>query len=197
MVRHRKPDAGQSWKTFLHNHMATTASCDFFVVPTLTSKLLYGFVVLSHDRRRIVHVNVTAHPTAEWTAQQLLEAFPDDTQPRFLIHDRDGIYGWTFRRRVKAMGMRGIRTAKRSPWQNPYVERVIGSIRRECLDHLVPFSERHLLRTLREYVEYYNASRTHQSLDGNSPEPRQVEHRGRVVAEPVLGGLHHCYSRAA
>ncbi len=153
--------------------------------------------MLSHDRRRILHVNVTAHPTAEWAAQQLTEAFPDDTAPRYLLRDRDSIYGWAFRRRVKTLGMKPLVIGRRCPWQNPFVERVIGSIRRECLDHIIPLSERHLLRTLREYQDYHNTARTHQSLDGNTPEIRRAVHRGEVVAESLLGGLHHCYSRVA
>ena len=197
MLKHRSVDAGQRWSSFLQNHMSRTAACDFFVVPTITFKLLYGFVVLSHDRRRILHVNVTAHPTAEWAAQQLSEAFLDDTAPRFLLRDRDSIYGWAFGCRVKALGMKPLVTGHKCPWQNPFVERVIGTIRRECLDHVIPLSERHLLRTLREYAAYYNTARTHQSLEGNSPEPRRVVHRGEVVAKAVLGGLHHRYSRAA
>ena len=198
MIKHRRGDPSQCWRTFLANHMAVTAACDFFVVPTLTFKLLYGFVVLSHDRRRILHVNVTDSPTAEWTARQLVEAFPFQSAPRFLIHDRDSIYGREFRAQVRALGIRPVKIARRSPWQNPFVERVIGSIRRECLDHIVPFGERHLLRVLREYLEYHNTARTHQSLDGNAPIPRRRSSGvGDVVAEPVLGGLHHVYRRAA
>lgn len=198
MVQHRPSDDSQSWKTFLHNHMAETAACDFFVVPTVTFQRLFCFVVMSLDRRRILHINVTKHPTAEWTAQQVVEAFPGHRwMPRFLQRDRDGIYGWAFRRKVTALGIEELVSAPRSPWQNAYVERVIGSIRRECTDHIIPMGETHLLRTLREYVEYYNNSRTHQSLDGNAPTPRVVECVGKIVATPVLGGLHHRYSRAA
>jgi len=196
MVKPRKPDPSQRWGTFIRNHMNVTAACDFFVVPTLTFKLMYVFVVLSHCRRRILHVNVTDHPTAEWTARQILEAFPGEV-PRLLIHDRDAIYGWDFDRTVKMLGIRQIRTAPRSPWQNAFVERVIGSIRRECTDHLIPLGQGHLLRRLREYGDYYNTARPHQSLDGNAPEPREVERVGEVVARPVLGGLHHRYYRAA
>ena len=149
-------------------------------------------------KRQILHINVTKHPTAEWTAQQLVEAFPGDGWvPRFLQRDRDSIYGWAFRRKVTALGIEELVSAPRSPWQNAYVERVIGSIRRECTDHIIPMGEKHLVRTLREYVEYYNDSRTHQSLDGNAPTPRAVERVGEIVATPVLGGLHHRYSRAA
>jgi transposase InsO family protein len=193
------PKRRQTWRTFLRNHLAVSAGCDFFTVPTLTFKLLYVFVVLSHDRRRILHVNVTAHPTAEWTAQQITEAFPGDAAvPRYLHRDRDSVYGDVFRRRVVAMGTREVLNARQAPWQNPFAERVIGSIRRECTDHLIPLNEAHLRRILREYVAYYNRARCHQSLGGNAPEPRTVEDGdGSVYAIPHLGGLHHRYSRAA
>ena len=184
------------WRSFVENHLADFAAIDFFVVPTATFRVLYVLLVMSHDRRRILHVNVTDHPTAEWTGRQVLEAFPGDV-PRLLLHDRDSIYGWNFDRVVKMLGIRQIRTAPRSTWQNAFVERVIGLIRRECTDHLISLGQQHLLRCLREYVDYYNASRPHQSLDGNAPEPRQVEAVGEVIAKPVLGGLHHRYSRAA
>jgi transposase InsO family protein len=200
MVPRHDPGRGQRWTTFLRNHMPVTAACDFFVVPTLTFKLLYGFVVLSHDRRRILHVGVTAHPTAEWTARQIVEALPgDESQPRFLLRDNDAIYGHAFERQVRAMGLRQLRTGHKSPWQNAYVERVIGTIRRDCLDHIIPLGERHLLRTLREYAHSYNTARTHSSLAGESPVARGREHQPvfDVVAEPVLGGLHHRYRRAA
>ena len=198
MVRTRRTEPDQSWKTFLHNHMTETAACDFFVVSTVTFQRLYCFVVMSLDRRRILHVNVTRNPTAKWVTQQMVEAFPGDGWvPRFLQRDRDGAYGWAFRRRLKAMGIEELVSAPRSPWQNPYVERLIGSIRRECTDHIIAMGERHLLRTVREYAEYYNHDRPHQSLEGNAPTPRAVEDVGQVVATPVLGGLHHRYSRAA
>jgi hypothetical protein len=200
MVRHRDPKKAQRWRTFLKNHLSVTAACDFFVVPTLTFKLLYGFVVLSHDRRRIVHINVTAHPTAEWTARQLVEAFPGDgSEPRYLLHDRDAIYGEVFQRQVRATGLREVVIGRKAPWQSAYVERAIGSIRRECTDHVIPLGERHLRRVLREYARYDNESRTHQALDGDAPVPREPEALPvcDVVAEPVLGGLHHRYTRAA
>ena len=196
MVRVRTPDPSQRWGTFIRNHMDVTAACDFFVVPTATFKVLYVFVILSHARRQIIHINVTEHPSAEWTARQLLEAFPMGV-PRLLLRDRDAIYGWEFKRMVKALGMKEIKSAPRSPWQNAFVERAIGTLRRECTDHVIPFGRRHLLRTLLEYVEYYNESRPHQSLDRNSPAPREVESIGEVTAKPVLGGLHHRYFRAA
>ncbi len=151
----------QTWRTFLANHLDCTAACDFFVVPTSTFRLLYAFVVLSHCRREIVHVNVTAHPTAAWTAQQIVEAFSGDgTEPRFLIRDRDSIYGTTFSDRVANMGIEQVTTSYRSPWQNGYVERAIGSIRRECTDHVIALSESQLRRLLRSYIDYYNRSRS-------------------------------------
>jgi len=200
MLKRRDPDKGQRWSTFLRNHMKVTAACDFFVVPTLTFKMLYALVVLSHDRRRIVQVGVTAHPTAEWTARQIREAFPGDgSEPKYLLHDRDGIYGNTFHDEIRAMGLRELLSGRRAPWTNPFVERVIGTIRRECTDHVIVTGERHLLALLREYQSYYNSSRCHQALDGNAPEPRTRETTPaeEVIAVPVLGGLHHEYRRAA
>lgn len=200
MARRREPDPrpSQSWQTFLHNHMADTAACDFFVVPTVTFQRLFVFVVMSLDRRRILHVNVTRHPTSEWVAQQIREAFPGDGWvPRFLQRDRDCPFGWAFRRTLRSLGIEELVSAPRSPWQNAYVERLIGSIRRECTDHIIPLSEGHLRRTLTEYVAYYNADRPHQSLDGQSPDRRRVESVGEVAARPVLGGLHNRYSKAA
>ncbi len=198
MFRHRKPPS-QTWRTFLDNHVTDIAAIDFFVVPTVRFQLLYCFVVLRHARRRIVHFNVTAHPTARWTAQQVVEAFPFDEASRFLIRDRDGIYGQDFRARIKHMGIEEVVIAPRSPWQNPFAERVIGSIRRECLDHVIVFNEPHLVRTLARYFEYYHQSRTHLSLSRNAPIPRRVElpSEGRVIAIPQVGGLHHRYMRAA
>jgi transposase InsO family protein len=196
VVKVRAPDPSQRWGTFIRNHMDVTAACDFFVVPTATFKLLYVFVVLSHSRRRIVRINVTDHPTAAWTASQLLEVFPCDV-PRILLRDRDSIYGWEFGQMVNALKIREIRSAPRSPRQNTYCEWVIGTLRRECTDHVIPLGRRYLLRVLREYVEYYNESRPHQSLDRNSPMPRKVEAVGEVCSKPVLGGLHHRYFRAA
>ena len=198
MVKTPDPKRQQTWRTFLRNHLDVSAGCDFFTVPKLTIKLLYVFVVLSHDRRRILHVNVTEHPTAAWTAQQLTEAFPGDEQlPRYLHRDRDAIFGDVVRKRIAALGMTEVISAKQSPWQNPYAERVIGSIRRECTDHLIPLDETHLRKIHGEYVEYYNRSRCHQSLDGNAPEPRDGEDGdGSDYAIPHVGGLHHEYRRA-
>jgi transposase InsO family protein len=199
MVKPQDRAPSQTWRTFLANHMGVSAACDFFTVPTLTFKLLYVFVVLSHDRRRLLHVNVTRHPTAEWTAQQLTEAFPGDRAvPRYLHRDQDDIYGDLVQRRVAALGIEEVVNAKQSPWQNPFAERVIGSIRRDCLHHIVPLGERHLREVLRRYVEYYNRSRCHLSLEGNAPEPREVEAGSAPVrAIAHLGGLHHRYTRAA
>ena len=152
---------------------------------------------MSLDRRRILHVNVTKHPTTEWTAQQLVEAFAHSPLPRFLQRDRDGIFGAAFVAKMKALEIDELISAPRSPWQNGYVERLIGTIRRECTDHIIPLSEQHLLRTVREYAAYYNESRTHQSLAGNAPVARRVQHVGQVISTPVLNGLHHRYSRVA
>ena len=196
MVKVKAPDSSQRWGTFIHNHRDVTAACDFFVVPTATFKVLYVFMVMSHARRQILHINVTEHPSAAWTARQLLEAFPGEV-PKLLLRDRDCIYGWEFQRMVKALGIKDIRSAPRSPWQNAFVERVIGTLRRECTDHVIPFGRRHLLGVLREYVEYYNEARPHQSLNRNAPLPRDVEPVGEICAKPVLGGLHHRYFRAA
>jgi len=198
IVKTPDPKRQQTWRTFLRNHLDVSAGCDFFTVPTLTFNLLYVFAVLSHDRRHILHVNVTQHPTAEWT--QLTEAFPGDKHiPRFLHRDRDRdtIYGDLVRRRIAALGMKEVVSARQSPWQNPYPECVIGSIRRKCTDHLVPLNEAHLREILSEYVEYYNHSRCQQSLDGNAPERRHVEDGdSSVYPIPHFGGLHHEYRRA-
>jgi putative transposase len=184
-----------TWKTFLKQRADELVSIDFFVVPTVTFKVLFVFVVLSHDRRRIVHFNVTEHPTAQWTAQQLTEASPFDTAPRYLIREGDGSYGHRVRRRIRSLGIGEIVTAPASPWQNPFVERVIGSIRRELLDHVVILSERHLKRLLSNYLDYYRSWRTHQSLAGDTPDHRPVRSASlRQVAEfPTLHGLHHYY----
>ncbi len=194
MAKRRGPP-GQSWKTFLRNHADGIASVDFFVVPTVDFKLLFGLLILRHQRRCLVHVAVTANPTADWIARQISEAFPWDTAPRYLIRDRDGAYGEVFRRRVRAMGIRDRPTTPRSPWQNAYVERLVGSIRRECLDHLIIFGGAHLRRMLRAYAQYYNFTRTHLSLDKDTPMSRPVQREGRIRPTPHLGGLHHSYAR--
>ena len=198
MVRLRKPPS-QTWRTFLDNHVPYIVACDFFTLPTATFRVLYVFIVLRHDRRQVVHFNVTTNPNAKWTAQQIVNAFPFDEAPRFLIRDRDGIYGKTLQDRVHAMGIEEIPTGPRSPWQNPYAERIIGSIRRECLNHLMVLGEPHLKRILISYFQYYHDSRPNLSLNRNSPRPREVEPRcqGKVVSISQVGGLHHRYSRAA
>ena len=166
-------------------------------MPTVTCRILFVLVVLAHDRRRILHVNVTPHPTSAWTRQQLREAFPNDANARFLVHDRDTTFDAAFGRAVEAFGLTAVRTAPRSPWQNPYVERVIGSIRRECLDHVIIFNERHLRRVLRTYVAYDQRSRTHLALGKDAPVERAVQPTGRIVVRPEVGGLHHRYERQA
>jgi transposase InsO family protein len=168
-------------------------------VPTAGWRVLFVLVVLAHDRRRVVHFNVSEHPTARWTAQQIVEAFPDDTAPAYLLRDRDTIYGHAFRQRVKGMQIREILTAPRSPWQNPFAERLIGSVRRECLDHVLVLSERHLRRVLTSYFAYYHGARTHLSLEKDAPDARPIERpaMGKVVPIPEVGGLHHRYVRRA
>ncbi|MEO8212221.1 MAG: integrase core domain-containing protein [Myxococcales bacterium] len=194
----RKPPS-QTWRTFLTNHLGTLASVDFFTVPTATFRVLYVFVVLAHDRRRVLHFNVTEHPTVAWTAQQMVEAFPDASAPKYLMRDRDGIYGAAFRARLKGMGIDEVLSAPRSPWHNPFVERLIGSIRRECLDHVVVLGERHLRGILASYFAYYHRSRTHLSLMKDAPNPRAVTppQAGEVIELPEVGGLHHRYERRA
>ncbi len=179
--------------------MQNLVSADFFVVPTITFQLLFVFVILSHDRRRPLHFAVTANPTGEWTARQLLEAFPWDSAPRYLLRDRDGIYGEKFHEATEWLGIREVLTAPQSPWQNAYVERLIGSIRRECLDHVIVLNETGLHRMLKSYFGYYERTRTHLSLDKDAPFPRDVQppELGRVVELPEVGGLHHRYERRA
>ena len=197
-VRPRKPPS-PTWKTFLKNHPRNVVALDCFTVPTVTFKVLFVLVILAHERRRIVHVNITEHPTAVWTAQQVVEAFPWDEAPRSLLRDRDRIYGTTLRQRVKYMGITEVVSAPCSPWQNPYVERLIGSIRRDLLEHVIVLNERHLRRLLQSYVDYYHRFRTHLSLAMDCPQPRPVHSpvRGKVVAVPEVGGLHHHDERRA
>jgi putative transposase len=197
-VRPRKPPS-PTWKTFLHNHVKDLVAMDFFVVPTVTYKVLFVLVILAHARRRVVHVNITEHPTAAWTAQQVIDAFPWDEPPRYLLRDRDRIYGASFRQRVQHMGIEEVVIAPRSPWQNPYVERLIGSIRRECLDHVIVLHERHLRRLLTDYFRYYHDWRTHRALDMDCPVPRPVQRPeiGPIREVPEVGGLHHHYERQA
>jgi transposase InsO family protein len=198
MVRSRKPPS-QTWRTFLDNHIKDLVSVDFFTVPTATFRMLYVFVLLSHERRRIVHFNITEHPTEQWTTQQVVEAFPFDTAPRYLLRDRDRKYGSRYRSRVQNFGIEEVVIAPRSPWQSPYVERLIGSIRRECLDHVIVLNERHLKGTLNAYFVYYHTARIHLALNKQCPEPRaaQPPELGEVIAFPHLGGLHHQYLRRA
>ena len=198
MVRCRKPPS-QTWRTFLANHLKSLVSVDFFTVPTIRFQILYVFLVLAHDRRRILHFGVTAHPTAEWTAQQLRNAFPWDTAARYLLRDRDRIFGDDFAKQVKNMGIQEVLSAPRSPWQRAYVERVIGSIRRECLDHMIVFNEASLYRHVKVFVSYYHQTRTHLSLAKDTPETRPVHppDLGPVVAIAEVGGLHHRYERRA
>ena len=179
--------------------MCDLVSNDFFTVPRVKYRILFVLVVLSHSRRRVLHFNVTEHPTALWTAQQMVEALPEDTAPRYLLRDRDGVYGNCFRERVKGMGIEEVLTAPRSPWQNPFAERFVGSIRRECLNHVVVLGERHLRRILKSYFHYYHRSRTHLSLEKDAPTPRVVQPPilGRVIEIPQVGGLHHRYTRRA
>ena len=194
MLRGRRPPS-QGWKTFLRNHADGIAAVDFLVVPTLTFERLFAFVVLDLGRRSILWIGVTTNPTALWLANQITEAFPWDTAPDYIVRDNDGAYGEVFTRRVHAMGIRDRPTAPRSPWQNGYAERVIGSIRRECLDHLIVRNQVHLRRVLQDYTSYYNATRTHLGLEKDSPNRRPVECHGRIVARDILGGLHRQYCR--
>jgi transposase InsO family protein len=198
MIRQPRPPS-QNWRTFLANHVGQIAAIDFFTVPTVTFRVFYVLLVLRHERRRIIHFNATTNPTAQWTAQQIVEAFPFEAPPRFLLRDRDSIYGPHFADRIKHMGIEEVLIAPRAPRQNPYAERIIGSIRRECLDHLIVRSEDHLRQILWEHLAYYHEARTHLSLDRNAPDPRSVQppQKGKVVAKACLGGLHHCYTRAA
>jgi putative transposase len=198
MRRQRKPPS-QTWRTFLENHVKSMVSVDFFTVPTIRFQVLYVFLVLAHDRRRILQFGVTAHPTAEWTVQQLRNAFPWDSVPCYLLRDRDRIFGQEFVDQVKAMGIKQVLSAPRSPWQRAYVERLIGSIRRECLDHIVVCNERSLRRTLSAYCAYCHSWRTHLSLGKDAPEARRVRplSEGQIVEIAEVGGLHHHYERRA
>jgi transposase InsO family protein len=191
----RDDPSGQSWSTFLRNHAPGIAAMDLFVVPSIGFAQLYVLVIIRLARRELAWINVTRQPTAEWIAQQITEAFPWNEAPRYLIRDQDGIYGTTVRRRLRAMGIRDKPIAPGSPWQNGYAERLIGTIRRECLDHLMVFGEAHLRRTLREYAAYYNGLRTHRALSQNTPVHRAVQNTGAITSQPVLGGLHHQYCR--
>src|SRR5207342_216721 len=194
MARGRRPPS-PGWKTFLDNHADGIASMDLFVVPTISFRLLYGFLVLRHSRREILWLGVTAHPSAQWIARQLSEAYGWQQAPQYIVRDRDCVYGDVFIRRVRAMGIRDRPIAPRSPWQNGHAERLIGSIRRDCLDHVVVFGERHLRHLLGLFQKYYNDARTHLSLNKDAPASRAVQAVGRIVPTPHLGGLHHQYMR--
>jgi len=198
MVRHSKPPS-QTWRTLLKNHAMDIVSVDFFTVPTATFRVLYVFLVLSNDRRRVIHFNLTESPTAAWTGQQIVEAFPWDTAPKYMLRDRDGKFGKAFNSRVESMGIEQVLTSARSPWQNPYVERLIGSIRRECLDHVIILNDKHLRRVLGQYFRYYHECRTHLGLEKDCPKPRPVDPPGvgSIHTEPMVGGLHHRYFRQA
>jgi transposase InsO family protein len=184
----------QTWKTFIRNHAEEIASIDLFVVPTIAFGQLFAFLVLGHERRRLVWFAVTHNPTAEWLGRQITKAFPWETAPKYLVRDKDRAFGAAFRARVRAMGIRDRPTSFRSPWQNGHVERLIGSIRRECTDHLIVFNAEHLRRTLARYAVYYNEARTHISLGKDAPSRRPIEHFGDIIAQPILGGLHHRYA---
>ena len=194
MIRHRGPPS-QTWRTFLCNHADAIAAIDLCVVPTLTFECLFAFLVVGHGRRRLLWFAVTRHPTAEWLAQQIVEAFPWNTAPTYLVRDNDGAFGQVFRRRVRTMGIRDRPISRRSPWQNPYAERLIGTLRRDCLDHVLIFGAQHLRRILTSYSCYYNETRTHLSLDKDAPLGRAVQRDGTIVAVPILSGLHHGYAR--
>jgi putative transposase len=198
MPKHR-PRPSQTWRPFLANHVRDLVSIDFFTVPTARLRVLFVLVVLAHHRRRVVHFNVTEHPAAAWTAQQIVNGFPDESAPAYLLRDRDRVYGQQFRHRLKGMGIEEVLTAPQSPWQNPFAERLIGSIRRECLNHVLVLGERHLRRILSRYFAYYHQARTHLSLAKDATDFRTVElpAPGRIVQLPEVGGLHHRYIRQA
>src|SRR6266850_3662920 len=195
IVKRRGPPS-QGWRTFLRNHAPDIAAMDLFVVPTIGFKLLYAFVIVRLGRRDLVWTNVTANPTAEWVARQITQAFPWDEAPHYLIRDRDRIYGSVVTRRLRSMGIRDKPTAPASPWQNGFAERLIGSIRRECVDHIIVLGEMHLRRVLKSYADYYNSVRTHRSLNKDAPVTRQIQRIGSIKSHAILGGLHHHYARA-
>jgi putative transposase len=198
MPKEKKPPS-RSWRTFLNNHVGELISIDFLTVPTATFRVLFILIVLAHDRRKIVHFNVTEHPTAEWTARQLIQAFYDQKPPRYVIRDRDGVYGLQFENQLSALEIEEVVIAPHSPWQSPYVERVIGTLRRECLDHVVVLSEGHLRQIVRQFLTYYHGTRTHLALGKDAPEHRSVQppEIGTVIEIPQVGGLHHRYERGA
>lgn len=194
MICHRGPPS-RTWRTFLRNHVDAIAAIDLCVVPTLTFECLFAFLVIGHGRRQLLWFAVTRNPTAEWLAQQLLQAFPWATAPAYVIRDNDGAYGQAFTNRLRTMGIRDRPISPRSPWQNPYVERLIGTLRRDCLDHVLILSERHLRQILQAYSLYYNEARMHLGLSKDTPLPRAIQRSGIITAIPVLSGLHHRYAR--
>jgi transposase InsO family protein len=194
MVKRRGPPS-QGWRTFLHNHAPDIAAIDLFVVPTIGFDLFYAYIIVRLDRRELVWISVTPHPTAEWVARQITEAFPWNEAPRYMIRDRDRIYGAVVTRRLRAMGIRDKPIAAASPWQNGFAERLIGSIRGECLDHIIVLGEVHLRRILRSYADYYNGVRTHRSLNKDALVSRSVQRSGVIRSRAILGGLHHHYGR--
>jgi transposase InsO family protein len=194
LMRGRRPPS-QSWKTFLRNHADAIAAIDLCVVPTVTFDRLFAFLVVGHGRRQLLWLEVTRHPTAEWLARQITEAFPWTSAPGYLVHDNDRGYGHVFTTRVRAMGIRDRPISPGSPWQNGFAERLIGTLRRECLDHVVVFGERHLRRVLSQYAVYYNQTRPHRSLQKDAPLRRAIQRIGDVAVIPILGGLHHQYVR--
>jgi transposase InsO family protein len=198
MPKHR-PHPSQTWRTFIANHVRDLVSIDFFTVPTVRLRVLFVLLVLAHHRRRVVHFNLTEHPTAAWTAQQIVDTFQDESAPAYLLRDRDQVYGELFRHRLKGMGIEEVLTAPQSPWQNPFGERLIGSIRRECLNHVLVLGERHLHRILTRYFSYYHQARTHLALDKDTPDTRPIAlpSAGKIVQLPEVGGLHHRYLRQA
>jgi transposase InsO family protein len=196
----RNPGPAQRWAAFLSNHREAIAAMDFFTVPTLTFKMIYCFFVLSHDRRRILHCNVTRHPTSAWVAQQLREAFPYDAVPKYLIFDNGSNFNSGVVETIKSFGIEPKQTSFRSPWQNGVAERFVGSCRRDLLNHVIILDERHLKRLMNEYVHYYHEDRTHLALNKETPIGRAGSNRinaGKVVSMPRLGGLHHRYDLAA
>lgn len=197
VLRTVKRPPSQTWRTFLQNHIGEMIAVDFFTVPTIRLRVLFVFLVIEHQRRRVLHFGITEHPTTEWTAQQVVEAFSERDAKHYLIRDRDSAYGQEFRRRIQSLGLKEVVTAPQSPWQNAFAERMIGSIRRECLDHVVVLGQRHLRRLLKNYLAYYHRSRTHLALAKDAPDPRVIMRRGEIIAIPQVGGLHHRYERRA
>ncbi|MBI9018170.1 MAG: transposase [Phycisphaerae bacterium] len=192
------PDQRQRWKSFLRNHSPQIIGIDFLVVRTILFKAIYVYVAISHDRRKILHFGVTSKPSSQWAIQQLRETLAFDGTTKYIIRDNDQIYSEEFKACIKNFGLKDTPTTPGNPWQNPICERVNGTLRRDCLNHMIIFNEKHLYNILDEYVnEYYNPSRTHMSLGKDAPEHREVQAEGKIVSKPILGGLHHIYSRVA